>query len=64
MICWLFQVLKLMRAIIVTKDQPELLTVNIAQDNSTLRLDYVPENVHIDLSGDVLIYSCARIGFA
>ena len=62
MVCWLFQVLEPVRTIVVAKDQPELLTVDSAEDNPALRLHNVLEYVHIDLSCHVLIDSCVCIG--
>ena len=55
MIRRLFQIFELVGAIVVAKNQPELLSIDRAENYSPLRLHDVLENVHVYLSSHILI---------
>ena len=67
MVSRLFQVFELMRAVVITQNQPKLLTILSRENYSSLWLNDVLENVHIDLPLHILVQSivivCAVLPF-
>ena len=60
MVSRLFQILKLVRSIVVSENEPELLAIKRTQDYAAFRLHNILEDVHVYLPRNILIQSCVR----